>query len=138
MPALTMNAIQTIDQRAVLNPIIRTWDVNRSLPFDSTYLAADSYGNKFLYPGLLVAFNSTLTMYVPYNENGSYGTYSTYLEGVVPSLKDFTYQDQIIAPVSRAAVKEEHCYVYGGSLGDIPAGAKQNMSSLSGVFIQWD
>jgi hypothetical protein len=139
MPALTMDAITTIANRAVVTAMSKVREVGKSLPFDSTYLTADSYGHKLLYPGLLVSFNSDKTKYIPYNENGSYGTYSTYLEGIIHSLMDFTYQTQIVAPATQGIAIEENCYVYGSAVGTIPLAAKGSaVQSLSGVFIQWD
>lgn len=137
---LTIAMPSSIDgQRAVLKAVEHVMDVNRSLPFDSTYLVADSYGNKFLYPGMLVGFNAAKDKYVPYNENNSYGTYSAYLEGIIYTFYDFTYQDQVVAPASRCAAIEAYCYVYGGAIGTIPLAAKGSaVQSLSGVFIQWD
>jgi len=135
---LTFDAISTIEQKAVHRVVSHIWDVNRSLPFDSSYLTADSYGNKYLYPGMLVSFNEDKDMYVPFSAAGSYGSYSSYLEGILYFLYDFTYQDQIVAPASRCAAVEHYCYVYGGTMGDIPEEAKSGVASLSGVFIQWD
>ena len=137
MPALTLNAVQTFQNRAVLNVVSRVWDVGASLPFDSTYLTADSYGNKFLYPGLLVAFNATKTKYVPWNENSSYGAYSAYLEGIIYTFYDFTGQEQVVAPATRCAVVVENTQVYGSAIGTVPMAAR-TASSIQGVQIQWD
>jgi hypothetical protein len=137
MPALTINAVQTFQNRAVLGVVSKVWDVGQSLPFDSTYLSADSYGNKYLYPGLLVAFNADLTKYVPWNANSSYGAYSAYLEGIIYTFYDFTAQDQVVAPATRCAVVVENAEVYGGTFGEVPMAAR-TASSIQGVQIQWD
>lgn len=137
MPALTLSAVQTFQNRAVLSVLSRLWDVGISLPFDSTYLVADSYGNKFLYPGLLVAFNATKTKYVPFNASSSYGAYSAYLEGIIYDLYDFSFQDQVVAPATRCAAVVDNCYIYGGTIGDISLAAR-TAQSIQGVQIQWD
>jgi len=137
MPATTFNVVQTFQNRAVLDVLSRLWDVGISLAFDSTYLTADSYGNKWLYPGMLVAFNSEKTKYVPWNSSSSYGSYSAYLEGILYVLQDFSFQEQIVAPATRCAAIVDHCYVYGGTMGDIPMAAR-TAQSIQGVQIQWD
>jgi len=119
--------------RAVLTCVKHVWDVGKSLPFNASYLAEDEYGQKFLYPGMIVAYNDDETMYVPYNEDGSYGELSSYPVGVNYVLYDCTFRDQIIAPATRAAVIEAHCFVYGGSLGDISDEVKEALR-----LIQWD
>lgn len=137
MPATILSAVQTFQNRAVLDVLSRLWDVGWSLPFDSTYLSADSYGNNFLYPGLLVAFNSEKTKYVPWNASASYGTYSAYLEGILYTLYDFSFQEQVVAPATRCAAIVDNCWIYGGTMGDIPLAARQ-AASIQGVHIQWD
>ena len=137
MPALTISAVQEYANRAVLTVLSRIWDVGISLPFDSTYLTADSYGNKFMFPGMLVAFNSEKTKYVPWNSAGSYGTYSAYLEGILYVPYDASFQEQVVAPATRCAAVVDNCYVYGGTMGDIPMAAR-TAQSIQGVQIQWD
>lgn len=137
MPALTINAVQTFQNRAILTVVSKVWDIGRSLPFDSTYLPEDSYGNIYLYPGMLVAFNADQTKYVPWNEAGSYGVYSAYLEGLVHLFYTHTHQEQIIAPATRAAAIVDNCQVYGGTLGEVPMAAR-NAQSIQGVQFQWD
>jgi len=135
--ALTLNAVTSFANRAVLNVLSRIWDVGASLPFDVTYISSDTYGNKYMYPGMLVAFNSDKTKYVPWNASGSYGTYSTYLEGILHNFYDATWQEQIVAPATRCAAVVDNCYVYGGTVGDIPMTAR-DAKSIQGVQIQWD
>ena len=137
MPALTINAVQTFQNRAVLNVVSKVWDVGASLPFDSSYLSADTYGNVFLYPGLLVAFNADKTKYVPWNASSSYGAYSAYLEGIIYTFYDFTGQEQVVAPATRCAVVVENAEVYGSAVGTVPMAAR-TAASIQGVQIQWD
>jgi len=120
-----------------LEVLSKLWDVGRSLPFDSTYLSADTYGNIFLYPGMLVSFNEAGNKYIPFHASGSYGSYSAYLEGIIYTMYEFTFEEQIVAPASRCAAVTGRCYEYGGSIGDISAEAKL-AQSLAGTHIQWD
>lgn len=137
MATLTISAVSEYENRAVLTVLSKLRNVGRSLPFDSTYLAADSYGNKLLYPGLLVAFNAAQTKYVPHNINGSYGTYSSYLEGIIYTMYDFTFEEQIVAPANDCVAVSENCYIYGGTFGSIPL-ATRWAHSIQGTNIQWD
>jgi len=134
--AITVSAVQTFGHRAILSVIKEVWDVGASLPFDSSYLVADSYGNKFLYPGMILAWkDANADEYVPYNAAGSYGSYSTYPCGVLYTFHDCTFQKQIVAPATRAAVIEAYCYVFGGSLGVISDTVKEHYDMR---LIQWD
>jgi hypothetical protein len=135
--ALTISAVQTFKNRAVLDVLSRMWDVGASLPFDRSYIESTTYGDRFQYPGMLVAFNADKSKYVPWNASGSYGTYSSYLEGILYALYDHTFQEQVVAPATRAAAIVANCYVYGGTIGDIPMTAR-SATSISGVQIQWD
>lgn len=134
--AITINAVRTYKNRAVLNVIKELWDIGKSLPFDSTYLTADSYGNKFLWPGMVVAYkDSSVDEYVPYNSGASYGTSSNAPVGLIYTMYDCTFEKQVVAPASRAAVVEANCYVFGGTLGTIASGIK----TADGMkLIQWD
>lgn len=134
---LQISAVQTFKNRAVLNVLSKLWDVGMSLPFDRSYIAADTYGNRFQYPGMLVAFNADKTKYVPWNASGSYGTYSTYLEGILYTLYEHTFQEQVVAPATRCAAVVANCYVFGGNIGEVPLAAR-NATSIQGVQIQWD
>jgi hypothetical protein len=135
--ALTINAVTEIGNRAVLQVLSRLWDVGPSLPFDRTYVPANSYGERFLYPGMIVGRNCDQSKYVPYSTGGaSYGAYSSYAVGIIYILYDFTYEEQIVAPATRAAAIEAHCYVYGsGTLGSIPDAVK---TATGMKLIQWD
>lgn len=135
--ALEFRVDQIFRNRAVLEVLSHLWDVGASLPFDRSYIAADTYGNRFQYPGMLVAFNSDKTKYVPWNASASYGTYSSYLEGIIYALYDHTFQEQVVAPATRAAAIVANCYVFGGTIGEVPMTAR-TASSISGVQLQWD
>lgn len=134
--AITINAVRTYKNRAVLNVIKELWDIGKSLPFDSTYLVADSYGNKFLYPGMVVAYKDTNEdEYVPYNASASYGTSSDAPVGIAYTMYDCTFEKQVIAPASRAAVVEANCYVFGGAVGTIASAVK---TAAGMKLFQWD
>lgn len=134
---LQISAVQMFKNRAVLEVISHLWDVGASLPFDRSYLGANTYGDVFQYPGMLVAFNADKSKYVPWNASASYGTYSSYLEGIIYALYNHTFQEQVVAPATRAAAIVGNCYVYGGTIGEVPMTAR-SASSISGVQIQWD
>lgn len=134
---LQISAVQTFKNRAVLDVIAHLWDIGASLPFDRSYISANTYGDRFQYPGMLVSFNADKTKYVPWSAAASYGTYSSYLEGILYTLYEHTFQEQVVAPATRAAVVVANCYVYGGTLGDIPMTAR-SATSITGVQIQWD
>lgn len=133
---ITIDAVQSFNNKAVLSVIKELWDIGKSLPFDSTYLVADSYGNKYLYPGMVVAYSGSYKdQYAPYSAAASYGSYSDAPVGIVYELYDCTMQKQIIAPATRAAVVEQYCYVFGGTLGSIPSAVK---TAAGMKLIQWD
>lgn len=123
---LTINAVTNIGNRAVLTVVSRVYERGKSLPFESTYVPADSYGNRYLYPGMVIAMNSDQTKYVPSAAAASYGAYSahTYAVGILDTLFDFTFEEQIVAPVIRGTAVEEYCYIYGGALGTIADAVK--------------
>jgi len=134
---LVIDAITSISNRAVLTVIKRLWDNGDSLPFESSYLVADDYTSKYLYPGMVVSKDPVNGMYVPANEIGSYGAYSyyAYAAGILYSLTDHTFESQIVAPATRAAVIEDYCYIFGGTLGVIPDDVK---NAVGMKLIQWD
>jgi hypothetical protein len=135
--AITQNAVRSFGNRAVLSVLSHLWDVGKSLPMPQSYFAPDSYGNRFIYPGLIVCEDPVNEVYVPANESGSYGVYSyfTYAAGVLYTLYDTSFETQIVAPATRAAVVEQFCYVLGGTLGTVSADIK---SAQGMKLIQWD
>lgn len=102
----------------------------KSRLFDSSYIVANSYGEKFMYAGMIVAVDTDTEKYVPWNAGGSYGTGSATAAGVLPELWDCTYGDQGIAPAWHCKVREQYCYVYGGALGTIPAAVKTALDDI--------
>jgi len=109
------------------------FSVHKSRVFDSSYIAADTYQNKYLYPGMILAKDSSTNKYVPYNAAASYGTGSNTAVGVLVDFWDMTYGDKIVAPVWHAAVREDYCFVYGGALGTVPAAVKTALDDIEWV-----
>ena len=103
-----------------------------SRTFDATYIAANAYQEKFIYPGLIVAVNN-YSNYVPYSAAASYGTGSDTAVGVLHTHHDLTYGDKIVSPVWHAALRENYCYVYGGVLGTVPAAVKTVLDDIEWV-----
>jgi hypothetical protein len=132
---VTINAQKYQTQRAILRVVSKVWDVGRSLPMSQSYFAPDAYGNRYLYPGLIVGYNDDKTEYVPVDSAGSYGVYATYTyaAGIIADFFDFTYQDQIVAPATRAAFVEQYVYLYGEDLGTVPDEVKAALH-----LSQWD
>lgn len=136
---VTMAVQKIFNQRAVLRVVSKVYNRGKSLFFDQTYVAANTYGERILYPGMLVAFSSDKTQYVPWSAASSYGTYSSYFAGILDDLFDFTFESQVVAPATRAVAIEEHCYVYGGAVGTVPAAIKQATgNNFEGRLIEWD
>ena len=136
---LTINAQHSYSQRAILRVVRKVWDRGKSLPFDQTYTPADTYGNRYLYPGMVVAKNSDETMYVPWSSTSSYGSYSTYACGIIDDLFDCTFESQIVSPATRCVALAAHCYVYGTAMGTIPDAVKQATGhNFEMRLVQWE
>lgn len=130
----TFNVVDTFGSRAVPNVVSKLWDVGESARFDASYLVPDSYGQKFLYPGMIVAYkNTNKNEYVPYSPTASYGPLSSYPVGVNYMLYDCSFRSPIIAPATRAALIEALCFVFGGAVGQISTAVKDALK-----LIQWD
>ena len=100
--------------------------------FDRSYIAENSYGEKWLYPGMIVAEGEN-EKYVPYSAGGSYGDGSNTAVGVLKTLWDVTYDEYEIEPVVHGALIEQRCFVYGGSLGTVPAAVKTALAQIQWV-----
>ena len=99
--------------------------------FDAaTYIAANAYGEKIVYAGLIVAVDSTSGKFVPYNASAAYGTGSDTAVGVLDEPYDMTYDDYMVEPVWHGVLIEDNCYVYGGALGTVPAAVKTALSAI--------
>lgn len=137
--AITLSAVQDFKHRAVLRVVSRVVARGKSLPFDRSYVAADTYGNRLLQPGMIVGYNDDKTLYVPWNAASSYGTYSSYAAGILDDMFDFSFEPQIVAPAVNAIAIKAHCYVYGSTLGTIPDAVVQATgNNFEMRLIQWD
>jgi len=97
---------------------------------DATYIAADVYQNKFVYPGMIMARDNSTSYYVPYSASASYGTYSDTAVGVLHEFYDLTYDSRIVEPVWHGVLIESKCFVYGGPLGTVPAAVKTSLDDI--------
>lgn len=107
---------------------------------DTSGIPADSNGDKVIEPGLILAqatggfaasdVTPSQTYYVPYNSGAAYGVGSDTAVGVLDERHDATLTDWQVAPVDRGTAYERRCYVAGGSLGDIAAAIKTNLSGI--------
>jgi len=137
--ALTYDVVTEYTHRGVLRAVYEVETRGRSLPFDKQYVAPDTYGNRYLWPGMIVAMNSTRSMWVPWSAAGSYGAYSTYAMGIVDDMFDGTMQYPILAPAVHCRAIEAHCYVYGSAVGTIPAAVKEASGhNFEMRLVQWD
>jgi hypothetical protein len=101
--------------------------------FDSSYIAANPYQEKLLYPGMVVAVDSATSKYVPYSVGASYGTGSDTAVGLLVEPHDVTMGDKIVAPVWHAVVKESYCFLYGSALGSVTSGVKTALANIQWV-----
>lgn len=98
---------------------------------DSSYIAADgTTGQKYVYPGLVVAVDSSTNKYVPYSAGASYGTGSNTAVGVMDEFLDVTFGDEAITPIWHGGLIEAYCYVYGSAAGTIAAGIKTSLDDI--------
>ena len=106
--------------------VVRDTHISRlaSRLFDSSYLAANAYQEKYAYAGMVVALDSTTSKYVPYSAAASYGTGSNTAIGLLIEPEDMSYGDKAIAPAWHFIAVQQYCFVYGGPLGTIPAAVK--------------
>lgn len=106
-----------------------------SRPFYASYIAANTYQEKYIYPGMIVAVSyiSGCYYYVPYSAAASYGTGSDTAVGLLWHIHDLTYGDKMIAPAWHAVVREELCFLYGGALGTVSAAVKTSLDDIEWV-----
>lgn len=107
-----------------------TYDRLQSNWFDSSYLGADDYGQKLLYPGLIVAVDAATYKYVPYNSAASYGTGSDTAVGVWDTFADVTMGDTDGSPLYHGKLIEAYCYVLGETVGTISSTVKSHLTDI--------
>lgn len=92
----------------------------------------DSDGHKFLYPGMILAQDSTSSYYLPYTQGATYGTGTDTAVGILREFHDATFGDPIVDPIVHGKVIEQHIYEIGAALGTVPSGVKTSLT-----LIQW-
>lgn len=103
---------------------------------DSTYFVAGTNGQKEVYPGLIVAKNTTSYKWVPYNASASYGPGSdgtNSVLGVMDTFEDVSWGDQAIAPIFHGKVIARHCYVFGSDLDSVSAAVKTKLADIEWI-----
>lgn len=126
-----MDTFATKNNRAVLTVIASA--VKERLGgkhFLASYIPYDSEGNRFIYPGMVLA--SSGSYYVPYSSTASYGTGSDTAVGMLNEFWDMTLFMKMVSPVTEGTFYEKYCYEFGGTFGTVSAGAKTALS-----HIQW-
>jgi len=110
------------------------FSLRESREFDaSTYIAENSYHEKWVYAGIVVAKDSSTNKYVPYNASAAYGTGSDTPVGVLHETYDMTYGNRLVAPVWHGVFIESRCFVYGGAVGTVPAAVKTALDDITWV-----
>jgi hypothetical protein len=105
--------------------------IEQSRLFDSSYLVANSYGEKWLYGGMIVSVDSSTEKWVPYSSIAAYGTGSDAARGVtIEPMQEMTYGDGGIAPLWHGKVREQFCWVYGGAMGTVPDAVKTALDDI--------
>lgn len=107
----------------------------RSRWLDRNYFTTNARGQTFVYPGLVVAVDSTTNKYVPYNASALYGIGSDTAVGVLDDFLDLTLtgKEEGVDPIVHGKLIEAHCYVWGGALGTISASVKSNLQQIEWV-----
>lgn len=129
-----MAYITSKDRKAILN-IKSGHHFDRLLSnwIDSSYIAQDSTGQKYVYPGVVVAVDSSTNKYVPYNVSASYGTGSDTAVGVMDEFIDVTLGDVSVTPIYQGKLIEAHCYAYGGAVGTVSNAIKTALAQIKWV-----
>lgn len=112
------------------------FDRRLSNHLDASYFVEGPNGQKEVYPGLIVAKNTSSYKWVPYSAEASYGPGSDgtgSVLGIMDTFEDVSWGDQQIAPLYHGKVIERHCYVFGSELGDISAAVKTALADIEWV-----
>ena len=112
------------------------FDFRLSNWLDSTYFVEGANGQKEIYPGLIVAQNTSSYKWVPYSSTASYGPGSdgtNSVVGILTTFEDLTLGDQAIAPLYHGKVIERHCYVHGLAIGSIAGAIKTKLADIEWV-----
>lgn len=112
------------------------FDFRLSNWLDASYFVAGVDGQKTVYPGLIIAQNTSTYKWVPYNASASYGPGSdgtNSLIGILTTFEDVTLGDQAVAPLYHGKVIERHCYVHGQALDSITSTIKTKLPDIEWV-----
>lgn len=98
------------------------------------YIPLADDGTRFVYPGLIVAWETTAqSYYVPFSAGASYGAASGTACGVVREFHDASMGDPIIEPIFHGKMIEKHCYEWGGTVGTLTASVKTDLTMVDWV-----
>lgn len=101
--------------------------------FDRSYVTVNTYDERYVYAGMILALDSGSNKYVPYSAAASYGTGSDTAVGMLHEDYDMTYDEYMIEPVWHGTLLESVCYVYGGAMGTVPAAVKTTLMNIQWV-----
>ena len=102
--------------------------------FDSSHILESGLdGQKYVYPGMIVAQDTTTYKYVPYNSSAAYGTGSDTAVGILDEMLELTNGDQACTPVVHGQFIEAHCRVYGLTRGVISSTIKTHLKDIQWV-----
>lgn len=100
---------------------------------DSSYIASDATGQKYVYPGLVLAKDTSTNKFVPYSAGASYGTGSDTAVAVLDQFLDVTFGDEAVDPIYHGKLKEAFCYLYGGAIGTVSGAVKTALEDIEWV-----
>jgi len=104
------------------------------LEFAAVYWPADANNVKEVPPGIIIAQNTTLNQFVPYNAAAAYGAGSDTAVGVfADDFIDVTQGNYGMTPVYHGEIIEENCRVLGTALGTVPAAVKTALADIHWV-----
>lgn len=98
--------------------------------FDSSYIAANEYLEKYVYAGMILAVDSGTGYYVPYNVSAAYGTGSDTAVGVLHEDYDMSYAGYMVEAVWHGTLIESLCFIYGGAIGTVSNAVKTALDDI--------
>lgn len=103
---------------------------------EATYFTAGDNGQKYVWPGLIVAKNTSTYKWVPFSAAASYGPGSdgtNSVVGVMDEFVDVTWGDVAIAPIFHGKVIARHCYIFGSDLDSVSAAVKTALPDVEWI-----
>ena len=106
--------------------------------FDESYIAADTNGNKYVDPGMIIAWAAVADdatygatyKFVPYESGGSYGVNSDVAYGILDVRLNATLDGEAVSALYHGQLQERNIYVYGGTVGTVPAAVKTALPDI--------